>query len=48
MPGDVVPAEAEVVAVGRIDASLQQRGKGFRTDEAAGGVLVVAIGEMCE
>ena len=35
MPGDVVPREAEVVAAGRIDAALQQRGNGFRTGEAA-------------
>jgi hypothetical protein len=37
MPGDVVPAEAEVVATGRIDAALQQRGNGFWTGEIAGG-----------
>ena len=43
---DIVPAEAEVVAARRIDAALQQRGNGFRTAEAAGGVLVVAIGEI--
>ena len=48
MPGDVVPAEAEVVAVQGIDAVLQQRGNGFRAGEAAGGVLVVAIGEIPE
>ena len=46
MPGDVVPTEAEDVAAGRINAALQQRGNGFRTGEAAGGVLVVAIGEI--
>ena len=46
MPGNVVPAKAEVVAVGRIDAAFQQRGNGFRTGEAVGGVLVVAIGEI--
>jgi len=46
MPGDVVPAEAEVVAAGRIDATFQQRGNGLRTGETAGGVLVVAIGEI--
>ena len=48
MPSDDVPAEAEVVAAGRIDAALQQRGNGFRTGKAAGGVLVVAIGEIPE
>ena len=48
MSGDVVPAEAEVVAAVRIDAALQQRGYGFRAGEAAGGVLVVAIGEIPE
>ena len=48
MAFDVVPAEAEVVAARRIDAALQQRGNGFRTAEAAGGVLVVAIGEIPE
>ena len=48
MPGDVVPAEAEVVAAVRIDAVLQQRGNGFRTGKAAGGVSVVAIGEIPE
>ena len=46
MAFDVVPAEAEVVAAGRIDAAIQQRGNGFRTGDAAGGVLVVAIGEI--
>ena len=45
---DVVPREAEVVAAGRIDAALQQRGNGLRAGEAAGGVLVVAIGEIPE
>ena len=48
MLGDVVPTEAEVVAAVRIDAALQQRGNGFRTGEAADGVLVVAIGEIPE
>ena len=48
MPGDVVPAEAEVVAAVRIDAALQQRGNGFRTGETTDGVLVVAIGEIPE
>ena len=48
MPGDVVPAEAEVVAAVRIDAVLQQRGNGFRAGETAGGVSVVAIGEIPE
>ena len=48
MPGDVVPAEAEVVAVGRINAAFQQRGNGFRTGEAASGVLVVAIRKIPE
>ncbi len=48
MPGDVVPAEAEVVAAVRIDAVLQQRGYGFRAGETSGGVLVVAIGEIPE
>ena len=48
MPGDVVPAEAEVVAAGRIDAALQQRGNSFRTGETACGVSVVAIGEIPE
>lgn len=33
MPGDVVPTEAEDVAAGRINAALQQRGNGFRTDK---------------
>ena len=46
MPGDVVPAETEIVAAGRIDTALQQRGNGFRTGEAAGGVPVVAIGKI--
>ena len=45
---DVIPAEAEVVAVVRIDAALQQCGNGFRTGEAASGVLVIAIGEIPE
>ena len=48
MPGDVVPAEAEVVTTGRIDAALQQRGKGFRAGKTARGVSVVAIGEIPE
>ena len=48
MPGDVVPAEAEVVVAGRINAALQQRGNGFRAGEAACGVSVVAIGEIPE
>lgn len=48
MPGDVVPAKAEVVAAVRIDAAFQQCGNGFRAGEAAGGVLVVAIGEIPE
>ena len=48
MPSDVVPAEAKVVTAGRIDAALQQRGNGFRTGKAAGGVLVVAIREIPE
>ena len=48
MPGDVVSAKAEVVAVQGIDAALQQRGYGFRTGKAACGVSVVAIGEIPE
>ena len=48
MPGDVVPAKAEVVAAVRIDAALQQRGNGFRAGEAACGVSVVAIREIPE
>ena len=48
MPGDVVPAKAEDVAAGRINAVLQQRGNGFRAGEAACGVLVVALGEVPE
>ena len=48
MPGDVVPAKAEVVAAVRIDAAFQQRGYGFWTGKAAGGVSVVAIGEVPE
>ena len=48
MPGDVVPAEAEVVAAVRIDAALQQRGYGFRAGETSGGVSVVAIREIPE
>ena len=49
MPGDVVPAEAEVGAVGRIDTAFQQRGNGFRAGKTtARGVSVVAIGEIPE
>ena len=48
MAFDVVPREAEVVAAGRIDAALQQRGNGLRASKAAGGVLVVAIREIPE
>ena len=48
MPGDVVPGEAKVVAAGRINAALQQRGNGFRAGEAACGVSVVAIREIPE
>ena len=48
MPGDVVPGEAKVVTAVRIDAALQQRGNGFRTGKATGGVSVVAIREIPE
>ena len=48
MTFDVVPAKTEVIATVWIDTTRQQRGNGFRAGETAGGLLVVAIGEIPE
>ena len=48
MPSDIVPAEAEIVAVVRIDTYPQQFAFDAWTGEAAGGVLIVTIGEIPE